>query len=122
MNNKFIKAILIHVGTNLWYEIGNNRNGGKKIWQSAGSDSMRFDEKLFNELTAYLPRCGINTVVLDLADGVVYESHPELAINGSIKRNELLTMLSRLKELGVDIIPKLNFSTCHDTWLKEYSR
>lgn len=122
MKNEFIKGILIHVGTNLWYEIGNNRCGGEKIWQSAGSGKMRFDKALFNELTAYLPKCGINTVVLDLADGIVYESHPELAIEGSIERGELIEMIDGLKRLGLNIIPKLNFSTCHDAWMKDYSR
>lgn len=122
MKKNFIKGILIHVGTNLWYKVGNNRGDGVKIWQSAGSNKMRFDKKIFDELTAYLPKCGINTVVLDLADGIVYESHPELAIEGSIERSELVEMISRLKELGLNIIPKLNFSTCHDAWLKDYSK
>lgn len=122
MKKNFIKGILIHVGTNLWYEVGNNRGDGVKIWQSAGSNKMRFDKKIFDELTAYLPKCGINTVVLDLADGIVYESHPEIAIEGSIERSELVEMISRLKELGLNIIPKLNFSTCHDAWLKDYSK
>ena len=54
MKNEFIKAMLIHVGTNLWYEVGNNRGGGNKVWQSAGSDKMRFDKKLFSELIEYL--------------------------------------------------------------------
>jgi hypothetical protein len=48
--------------------------------------------------------------------------HPELAIEGSIERSELVEMISRLKELGLNIIPKLNFSTCHDGWLKDYSK
>ena len=122
MKNKFIKALLIHVGTNLWYEIGNTNGGGGKVWKSAGSDQMRFDKKLFEELTAYLPECGINTVVLDLADGIVYNSHPELAINGSIAREELCEMIASLRSLGLDIIPKLNLSGCHDVWLKDYAR
>ena len=86
MEKEFIKGILIHIGTNLWYEPGNNRGGGDKVWQSAGSDKMRFDKDLFEEFTAILPFYGINTVVLDLADGIVYNSHPELAIEGSIER------------------------------------
>ena len=47
MAKKFIKSILIHVGTNLWYEVGNNRGSGEKVWQSAGSDTMRFDKNIF---------------------------------------------------------------------------
>ena len=122
MAKKFIKSILIHVGTNLWYEVGNNRGSGEKVWQSAGSEKMRFDKDLFWELVEHAKKCGINTLVLDLADGIVYESHPELAIEGSIERKELLEMITRLRRLGLDIIPKLNFSTCHDAWLKDYSR
>ena len=122
MAKKFIKGILIHIGTNLWYEVGNNRGGGEKVWQRAGSDKMRFEKDLFWELVDHAKACGINTVVLDLADGIVYESHPELGIEGSIEREELMEMIKRLRELGLDIIPKLNFSTCHDVWLKDYSR
>jgi hypothetical protein len=83
---------------------------------------MRFEKDLFWELVDHAKACGINTVVLDLADGIVYESHPELAIEGSIEREELMEMIKRLRKLGLDIIPKLNFSTCHDVWLKDYSR
>ena len=122
MKKEFIKGILIHIGTNLWYEPGNNRGGKDKVWQSAGSAKMRFDKDLFEEFTAILPFYGINTVVLDLADGIVYNSHPELAIEGSIERAELVSMIERLKGLGLNIIPKINLSTCHDVWLKEYSR
>ena len=122
MKKEFIKGILIHIGTNLWYEPGNNRCGGEKVWQCAGSYKMRFDKDLFDEFTASLPTYGINTVVLDLADGIVYRSHPEISIDGSIERAELLAMIERLKSLGLDIIPKINLSTCHDTWLKDYSR
>ena len=30
--------------------------------------------------------------------------------------------LERLKNMGFKLIPKLNFSSCHDIWMKEYSR
>lgn len=119
---KFIKGMLIHIGTNLWYEVGNDRGGGEKVWQSAASEKMRFDKNLFLELCGHAVSCGVNTVVLDLADGIVYESHPELKIDGSIERAELLDLIAKIRAMGLDIIPKLNLSTCHDTWLKEYSR
>lgn len=127
MKENFIKGILIHLGTNLWYEEGNHRaeeeeEDGYKVWKSAASSGMRFDKKLFDEFVDYLPSCGINTIVLDLADGIVYESHPELAIEGSLSRKETLEMIARLRERGLKIIPKLNFSTCHDVWMKDYAR
>ena len=115
--------MLIHIGTNLWYEVDNHRGEeDKKVWRCAAENKMRFDKRLFNELIEYLPSCGINAVVLDLADGIVYESHPELAIEGSLTRKELLEILSKLKALGIEVIPKLNFSTCHDYWMKDYAK
>ena len=126
MKKEFMKGILIHLGTNLWYEVGNHRDEdgeeGRKVWKSAASESMRFDKKLFDEWIAYLPECGINTVVLDLADGIVYESHPELAIEGSLNRQEVLDIIESLRAKGIKIIPKLNFSTCHDVWMKDYAK
>lgn len=123
MEEKFIKALLIHIGTNLWYEVDNHRGEeDNKVWRCAAENKMRFDKGLFNELIAYLPSCGVNTVVLDLADGIVYESHPELAIEGSLTREEVQEILSKLKALGIEVIPKLNFSTCHDYWMKDYAK
>ena len=126
MKKDFIKAYLIHLGTNLWYEVGNHSDEdneeGHKVWKSAASESMRFDKNLCNELMQYLPKCGIDTVILDLADGIVYESHPELAIDGSLSRKELLDLIALLRANGIKIIPKLNFSTCHDVWLKDYAK
>ncbi|MBQ8342823.1 MAG: family 20 glycosylhydrolase [Clostridia bacterium] len=122
MKKEFMKGMLIHIGTNLWYEVGNHRGGEEKVWTSAAQNTMRFDRGVFDELIALFPSCGINTVVLDLADGIVYESHPELAIDGSLSREEVLVIIDNLRAKGIKIIPKLNFSTCHDTWLKEYSK
>ena len=51
-----------------------------------------------------------------------YESHPELAVNGSWSREALEKEIAYAKSLGIELIPKLNFSACHDIWLGEYSR
>lgn len=122
MMPKFMKGILIHIGTNLWYEVGNQHCTCEKVWQSPAKEKMRFDISLFYELIPHLVECGINTVILDLADGIIYESHPELKIEGSLSREQIYEIIDKLRENNIKIIPKLNFSTCHDTWLKEYAR
>ena len=122
MEKKFMNAMLIHIGTNLWYEVGNTKAPGPKVWQSPASESMRFDLTLFRELTETAAKKGVDTLVLDLADGIVYESHPELAIEGSLTRDVVKSEIERLSALGFEIIPKVNLSACHDTWLKEYSK
>ena len=61
-------------------------------------------------------------LLLDLAEQIVYPSHPELAVKGSWAPERVCKELDRLRGLGLEPIPKLNFSTCHHFWLKEYSR
>jgi len=34
----------------------------------------------------------------------------------------MLDEIAKLRALGFEVVPKLNFSTCHDIWLKDYSR
>ena len=53
---------------------------------------------------------------------MVYPSHPELAVKGSWSVERLRAELARLRGMGFEVIPKMNFSACHDTWLKEYHR
>lgn len=60
--------------------------------------------------------------MLDLCDGIEYGSHPEIAKKGAWTRKNVRDEVKRLKEMGISIIPKLNFSTTHDKWLGEYSR
>ena len=121
MKERFMNAMLIHIGTNLWYEKDNKMAPGNKMWLSPASDTMRFDLELFRELTNEASKKGVNTLVLDLADGIEYESHPELAIEGSLTREVLLSEIERLHSLGFELVPKLNFSACHDVWMKDYA-
>jgi hypothetical protein len=61
-------------------------------------------------------------VVIDLGDAVKYKSHPEIAVKGAWTRDKLRKELARLRKLGLEAIPKLNFSTGHDAWLGVYAR
>jgi hypothetical protein len=64
----------------------------------------------------------MNMVVIDLGEFPVYPTHPELALPGSRKPDWICGEVRRLKSLGLEPIPKLNFSAGHDSWLGEYSR
>ncbi len=115
-------CMLVHFGTNLWFEEGNNKGGGGKVWRSPASDTLRFDRDVFYRYLDELRASGVNTIVLDVAEALRYESHPELAVKGSYTHAEMREMLDYMYSLGFSVIPKLNFSTCHDIWLGEYSR
>ena len=119
---KKMGCMLIHLGTNLWYEEGNLNGGGGRVWKSPASDTLRFDRDVFYRYLDALRVEGIDTIVLDVAEGLAYESHPELAVNGSYSHAEMREMLEYMRSLGFSVIPELNFSTCHDIWLREYSR
>jgi hypothetical protein len=88
----------------------------------SASPVVRFDRGLWNELVVAMVAAGINAVVIAPAEAVRFESHPELAAEGAMSVAELRGELARLRGLGIEPIPKINFSTAHDTWLGPYGR
>jgi hypothetical protein len=113
-----IWAYLLHLSYNMWCD----REAPEWGEYVTAQPFLRFDESLWEDLLHEMQRAGINMVVLDLGDGVRYESHPEIAVQNAWTVDRLKTELSRMRSLGLEPIPKLNFSTAHDAWLGEYSR
>jgi len=63
---------------------------------------------------------GMNMIVIDLGEGMAFKKHPELAVKGTWSQEKMRRELDRLRGLGLEPIPKLNFSSLHDAWLGEY--
>ena len=82
---------------------------------------MRCDETVFRDVVDFLPSCGINTLVIDIGEGVQYDTHPELAVPGAWSKEKLRQEVCRIRAMGLEPVPKLNFSSYHDTWLREYA-
>ena len=124
-----IWGLLLHLGTNMWSDVrvedrvteGPRKWGGEDGW-ALYSDKMRFDGKFFHEVAERMVAKGLNTLVLDLGEGLLYPSHPELAIEGTWSGAKMREELKYLRGLGLEVVPKLNFSTGHDTWLQKYER
>jgi len=112
-----IRAILLHLSFNMWEEA----DVPGEIWRKA-TLTLRFDEKVWAEVVEALCAAQYNMIVLDLGDGIRYASHPEIAVAGAWTPDRLKQEANRLKSRGIELIPKLNFSTCHDTWLGPWSR
>ncbi len=122
MENK-IWGTLVHFGTNFWYEEGNySAQDENKLWKSPASHKIRFDKAVWNEYLAHIKESGINTVFLDIGEALEYESHPEISCEGAWTHKQMAAEISKLNSMGIQVIPKLNFSTCHDEWLGIYSR
>lgn len=124
-NKDLMWAYLIHIGYNMWAEKdagqGILADGYAEDYYSA-SDKLRFDMDVWELLTDNMAKAGINTLVIDLGEGIRYESHPEIAVEGSLSKEQFAAMLAKLRQKGITPIPKLNFSTCHDEWLGRYAR
>lgn len=81
-----------------------------------------FDRRVWRRVLEKMRENGLNAVLIDLADGVKYQSRPEIGLADALSREELREELRFCRELGLEPLPKLNFSSCHDAWLKHYER
>ncbi len=86
------------------------------------SKTMYTDREVWRRIVDFLPENGFNALVIDIGEGIQYEKRPELAVPGAWSKDELRAELARLRKMGIEPIPKLNFSSCHDGWLGEYAR
>ncbi|MBR2839365.1 MAG: hypothetical protein IKE55_11310 [Kiritimatiellae bacterium] len=109
-SEKTIWADLVHLGHNMWEAEG------------PYDAELRCDDREWRIITDRMAAVGMNMIVIDLAEGIVYPSHPELAIKGSWSVEKIRAEIARLKAAGIEAIPKINFSACHDGWLGEMER
>ena len=121
MKTPGIWAYLIHLGSNMWNDKGETEPSLGEPGVPAWHDTLQTDEKVWDEVIRFLPSQGVNTVVVDLGEGVIYDSHPELAVEGSWTKEKLARKLGEIRALGMEPVPKMNFSACHDAWLREHS-
>jgi len=108
---------LLHLSYNMWED-----RPEPKREERYYRPFLRFDENLWNDLLKKMAASGLNMVVIDLGDGVEYKSHPEIAVKNAWSVPKLKSELKKIRDLGLEPIPKLNFSTAHDTWLGEYAQ
>ena len=104
----------------VFLSLGSNIEGDVLI--DGAQAALQFDETVWRRITERARQRRFNAVLMDLCDGCIYPSHPELAVKGSWSVEKLRGELARLRKMGLEPLPKLNFSTTHDAWLKEYGR
>ena len=90
-------------------------NGGKK-------DTIVFEDEAWEKILEACAKAKINTLLLEVGDGICYGSHPELEVKGAWTRQRAHAEVKKARDLGIEIIPKLNFSALHHSWLGEYSK
>ena len=100
-------AIMVQLSNNQW---------------SPMDEELIFDEDFWGYILDECVKTGVNTILMDVGDGVCYKSHPEISVKNAWSREKVLQEVNRCRSMGITLIPKLNFSTKHDMWLKEYHK
>ncbi len=96
---------------------------GIKLWERRKHyTDLKVDESMWKSMTERAGEIGVNVFVFDLAEGMVFPSHPELAVKGSWEPERMKNEIARLKKMGMMAVPKLNFSSSHDQWLGKWNR
>jgi hypothetical protein len=112
-----IWAGLLHLSFNMWEEFVSPHRPFRGY-----RPDLELSELLWNDALAKMVSEGMNMVVIDLGNAVRYDSHPEIAVRNAWNTTRLRNEVQRIRKMGLEPIPKLNFSAAHDAWLKEYSR
>ncbi len=113
-------ALDLCIGHNMWFDKDTQLVMGE--YYNKERDFVYFDRCAWDKIINELPALGVDTVILDLAEGIKYDCAPDLAIKGSIDKAEFKKMLDKLRALGITAIPKLDFSAAHDLWAGNYGK
>lgn len=117
MKNK-IWAYFMQLGQGMWNDYPPG-DGGRCIDETP----LKLDDDTWNKIIDRLVKTGAaNTLVIDVGDGIQYETHPEINRVGAWSKQKLADEIARLRAFGFKVYPKLNFSTGHDKWMGIYSR
>ena len=107
----FIWALFMQLGQRMW---GDERKGG------ALPDRLFCDDATWRAIIDRMAEVKMNMVLVDIGEGLILPSHPELAVKGSWSPEKMQKEIARMRSLGIEAIPSLNFSTLHDAWLGDY--
>jgi hypothetical protein len=86
----------------------------------------RFDLDVAKSLIRRIADARMNAVMIDIENAVRYRSHPEIARSHSAPMSDLRQMVRLARKLGLEVIPKTNFSKSprhgHNDWFEPYHR
>ena len=120
MIKKPFKSIILYLGSNFWAQKDCvfPTDPEEFIYR----DELYCDKATWDAVVSKLPEFKIDTLVIALGEGVVYPSHPEIAVKGSWSKDTLKAEIKKIRDMGIRVIPYENFSTYHNSWLGNYAR
>lgn len=123
VKNELIWGYMLYLSNHMWAD-----ETSKPDWYYPTSNANVYQDVINTEIETwdamvpFLAERQYNLVLIDVGDGVQYESHPEVSAPNAWSKDFLRQKLNEMRAVGLEPIPKLNFSTCHDTWMKKYRR
>ena len=103
-----------------WYSNGVLKGDPMRIASislGAGDGKMRYASRSeWNATTKRFADEGFNAIIIDIADGYAYPTHPEVAAKGAWGSDRLAAELRRLRDMGLEPIPSLDFSSGRCAW------
>ncbi|MEG1934659.1 MAG: Tat pathway signal protein [Rikenellaceae bacterium] len=115
--DQMIWGCLLHLSFNMWEEYISPHRPFRGY-----RPELELSEPLWRDAIDKMAKEGVNMVVIDLGDGVKYNSYGEIAVQNAWSVDKLRKELAYIREVGIEPIPKLNFSAAHDTWMGKYQR
>lgn len=95
-------------------------------WNDKRWRDQPVDETLALEVVRAMADAHMNTLILDVEDGVVFASHPELRRPHSLPMESLRRIVRAAHAKGIDVVPKVNFSRGvtfdHNAWMSPYDK
>jgi len=96
------------------------------VWYRRKRFEKRIDPGVTERVIRAAAAARFNHLIIDVADGVRYRSHPELARPYSIRMAGFRKLVRLARSLGMEVIPKLNFAKSfgkhhHNAWMRPYN-
>ena len=120
MKNEMIFCYMIQLSTHMW----DDENSPPRGWYlpKRYTENNAIDVDTWDETVRFLGERKYNMLLIDVGDGIKYDSHPEISAPNAWSKDFMKKKLDEIRALGMTPIPKLNFSCGHNTWLKQYRR
>lgn len=83
---------------------------------------MEWDDAVWENILKRCHETHINTILLEVNNAYKYKSHPEINHPDAWDKKRVDYEIDRCEKLGIKIIPLLNFSAIHSSWLGKYYR
>ena len=119
MKNEKIWGFMLYLSNHMWQD--ESSHAGWYL-NNPYTENINTEVETWDKIVPFLAERKYNLVLVDVGDGIKLESHPEISAPNAWEKDFLKQKLDEMRACGLEPIPKLNFSTCHDTWMKKYRR